>query len=72
MAKKANYLMSCSKADNMITNYYRIRYMIYKRIQGSHQIGNYLAGLSRQIAFPYNIIVGRGNNTVLKNGQNTG
>ena len=27
--------------------------MIYKRIKGSRQIGNYLAGLSRQIAFPY-------------------
>ena len=34
MAKKANYLMSCSKADNIITNYYPIQYMIYKRIQG--------------------------------------
>ena len=26
--------------------------MIYNRTKGSRQIGNYLAGLSRQIAFP--------------------
>ena len=44
MAEIANYLMSCLKADYIITNCYPIWYMIYKRIKGSRQIGNYLAG----------------------------
>ena len=32
--------------------YYMSPNMVYTRIIGSRQIGNYLAGLSRQIAFP--------------------
>ena len=46
IAEKANYLVSSLIADYRIAKLlsYIFRYMVYKRIKGSHQIGNYLAG----------------------------
>ena len=56
MADIANYLVSCSIASYRITKLlsYILKNMVYKRIKGSRQIVNYLAGLSYQIAFPNN------------------
>ena len=46
IAEIANYLASCLIADYIITKFisYISRYMVYKRIKGSRQIGNYSTG----------------------------